>query len=838
MAVRPAALRPVRLHASAQALARRLLAAVAAFGLVTAVAAHGEGAPGGQAPAGASHAPAPIAMSDILARADEDLRLVERVESRRTLPESVDRLERELDALSRLVDDKLHLLNAQELRRLPVIRLESLARQWAFEGHRLERWQAAMREAFAPTVDAATQLALHRAEWQATRSAPAAEVLPRVLADRVDTMIAKLAVAESALTEPLSRQLELSQRANVVDSRIRSGSADVAAAIAYIDGRLLHLDAPPLWDARPSTAASGVALIAQGVEVEAQFAQEYHAETGRKAALAALQGVLLLALLSLWLAARHRALAVPADGSAALDEASARVLSRPVSAWLLLAMMAALAFSTGAPLLAQELAMAIALVPMLRLLPPRSVETLGIHACVAIAGLYVLDRMGFVLMASGYLYRVFLLGLAALALLLSFWLLRRLARLPRTPRLGWLPAAVRLAAVAAAVLLAMACVSNLVGNVSLAEMLTAGVIDSSYFALLLHAGVAVGITLLKLLLKLPSIAGRRLVRTHGATAVQFAARLLRLAAAAGWAAFAMDAFRILRPINMAVAGMLSYTFEVGEISLSPGDVLIFAISVLISLAAARVTRLVLREHLLGREWLSRGAGNSVASLTYYAVLVLGFLLALSAAGFKVGQLAIVFGALGVGVGFGLQNVVGNFVAGLVLMFERPIQPGDLIEIPGVSGEVRDIGLRATVIRTFDGADVVVPNGTLTAANLTNWTLYDNHRRIEVEVGVAYGSDPVQLIGLLEGVARQTPGVADTPAPSALLTGYGDSALNFALRAWTNDATRWGAIRSDLRTRILQALRRRHRDPVQPARPEPARRLRGGRQPAAAVRACG
>ena len=203
--------------------------------------------------------------------------------------------------------------------------------------------------------------------------------------------------------------------------------------------------------------------------------------------------------------------------------------------------------------------------------------------------------------------------------------------------------------------------------------------------------------------------------------------------------------------------------------------------------------------------LPRGAGNSIASLSYYGVLLVGLLIALSAAGFKVSQLTLVFGALGVGIGFGLQNVVNNFVSGLVLMFERPIQPGDVIDVAGISGTVRDIGLRATVIRTFEGADVVVPNGLLLSGNLTNWTMFDRSRRFEVAVSAAYGSDPAQVLALLEATARATPGIAAQPAPFAQLTGYGDSALNFVLRAWTLDAGTWGALRSDLLARTLAAM---------------------------------
>ena len=119
--------------------------------------------------------------------------------------------------------------------------------------------------------------------------------------------------------------------------------------------------------------------------------------------------------------------------------------------------------------------------------------------------------------------------------------------------------------------------------------------------------------------------------------------------------------------------------------------------------------------------------------------------------------------------------------------------------------MREIGLRATTIRTFDGADAVIPNGVLLASNLTNWTMFDRSRRFDVTVGVAYGSDPARVLAVLAQAAGGTPGVAQEPAPTILMTGYGDSAVNFVVQAWTADIGNWTQVRSDLLGRILAAL---------------------------------
>jgi len=212
-----------------------------------------------------------------------------------------------------------------------------------------------------------------------------------------------------------------------------------------------------------------------------------------------------------------------------------------------------------------------------------------------------------------------------------------------------------------------------------------------------------------------------------------------------------------------------------------------------------------------QDFITRAAWGEIWTRPHYdertrRVLVIGTMIALAAAGFRLSELALVVGALSVGIGFGLQNVVNNFVSGLILMFERPIQPGDVIEVSGTSGKVRDIGMRATTLVTFEGADVVVPNGTLLSEKLTNWTLSDTNRRMDVNVGVAYGSDPHRVLALLAEVAGSTPGVTAEPAPAIVFVGFGSSSLDFAVRAWTNNFSDWVVTKSALTVRIHDALK--------------------------------
>jgi small-conductance mechanosensitive channel len=174
-------------------------------------------------------------------------------------------------------------------------------------------------------------------------------------------------------------------------------------------------------------------------------------------------------------------------------------------------------------------------------------------------------------------------------------------------------------------------------------------------------------------------------------------------------------------------------------------------------------------------------------------------------GVDLNKFTILAGAFAVGVGFGLHNMVNNFVSGLILLFERSIKVGDFIEVSGNVGEVRRIGIHASVIRTPDGSDIIVPNGTLISSQVTNWTPSDEHRAVEVPVTVVRGPPPHRVVELLKSVAANHPGVAKEPAPQAYVVNFASGAMTFQLRAWTVRYEDWVQVRSDLSVAVDNVL---------------------------------
>lgn len=680
------------------------------------------------------------------------------------------------------------------------MRLESLSRQWAFNERRLARWQATAQLRLAPYASEAVLLAQRRGVWAATRAQGILDGLPPALTQRVDAILGSIDEVEGALGDRLTGQEALKARAVNLGARIRAGTALVDGAIRRVDRQLLALDAPPLWlglgPARSSATPSSLDAAHQGLDIETRFATDYQAAGGTNQQALKAFHLLLIPVIG-WLTLRARRLARRPGGRAV-----PRALRRPISTFLLLSMLAVLSFEPDAPLLVEDVVLLLALVPAARLVPGGLRWQLGLWPHVAV-GLYVVDQLGVALLGDAGLYRLFILALSLFGLGATLWLMGHARLDPRQP--GILGRWIRPVVGVVGALFGIAVLANVFGNVSLAETLTSGVIDSGYMALVLYAAAAAVLGLMGAITHDPAIAQTHLLTRYGPWLRQAGARLLWLAALIGWALYSLSRFRLLRPALEVGRSVWVWGLDIGEVSVQVGDIITFGLAVLAAVYVARGLRLLLREELPRRAALPRGVGNSVASLSYYLVLILGLLFALSAAGLKLGQLAFLFGALGVGIGFGLQNVVNNFVSGVVLMIERPIQPGDVVDVAGNSGTVRAIGLRATVIRTHEGSDVVVPNGLLLGGSLINWTMFDRTRRIEVTVGTAYGVDPVQVMATLERAALATPGIAREPAPAAQLTGYGESALEFALRAWTPDVSSFGGVRSDLLAHALVAL---------------------------------
>jgi len=203
--------------------------------------------------------------------------------------------------------------------------------------------------------------------------------------------------------------------------------------------------------------------------------------------------------------------------------------------------------------------------------------------------------------------------------------------------------------------------------------------------------------------------------------------------------------------------------------------------------------------------ISGGVRNSIRTGIGYAGIVIAALAALSYAGFNLSSVAIIAGALSVGIGFGLQNLVNNFISGLILLVERPISVGDLVVVGGEEGCVRKISVRSTELETFDGANVLIPNSYFISEKVKNWTFRNKVRRVAIPIGVAYGSDPRRVQAVLLTVAGGNPDVLKTPEPVVTLDEFSPASINFTLYTFVGDINKAGSVRTQLSMAILDAF---------------------------------
>jgi small-conductance mechanosensitive channel len=260
----------------------------------------------------------------------------------------------------------------------------------------------------------------------------------------------------------------------------------------------------------------------------------------------------------------------------------------------------------------------------------------------------------------------------------------------------------------------------------------------------------------------------------------------------------------VEPINR----ILTFGITVGGTRITVGLILTAAACLYGALVASRILQFFLMRDVFSRRRVDPGIGISITRLLHYAIVLVGVILALATLGFELTNLTIIASALSVGIGFGLQTIVNNFVCGLILLFERPVRVGDTIQLGDQWATIHNIGLRATTIQTFDRADIVVPNSDLITNQVVNWTLADRNMRIILSVGVAYGSDVPLVLQTLQECTRENRRILEDPVPLIFFMGFGDSSLDFQLRVWIDDIDYMNVVRSELNQAIDHKFRER------------------------------
>ena len=681
--------------------------------------------------------------------------------------------------------------------------LDTLTDSWMLLRGRLAEWSQTLTRRATELEHELRALETLLATWSVSRDAALASGAPAPVLDRINGTLSAVVAARGTMVDARTHVLRLQDQVVSETARCDDVLARIARARGDMVASVLTRDSVPIWSfgARPIVGSEVGARLRRSLTDNVEVARQYFAAELARVPLQ----VVLFVLVALLMGHAH----VRARQGAAHESRPPRavqVVDAPVSSAFALALIATWAIYPRVPHAVANAVGVLVLVPVVaivrRLAPPRLVP-----AVYALAAFFLIDRARAVCavvpaLEQWMLFLELLFGIAFLGF--AAHSASAASDVPPGTASGWRRVLVcvlwsQLALLVAAVL------AGSVGFLRLARMLGTVVAASDYTGLVLYAGVRAGEGLIVYVLGVRAVATLGMVRRHRPVLQRRLNRVLACAGAGTWAYLTLDGLRVTGAIGTTTAAIVNARYVRGSVSLSLADVLAFAATIAAAFLLSSFVRFVLHEEVYPRTDTPRGVSYALSTLLHYALILGGLLLAVSSLGVDLTRVTILAGALGVGVGIGLQNVVANFVAGLVLLLEHRIHVGDSIEAGDLRGEVREIGFRASTVRTWTGAEVIVPNDRLTGDRVTNWTLSDRRSRVDVKLTVSYAADPQNVLRVLRRIGEANPRALAEPAPLALCTEFRDSGLQFELRVWTGRVEESEFLRSELTIAVHAAL---------------------------------
>jgi small-conductance mechanosensitive channel len=737
----------------------------------------------------------PLPATEVPLSADQTVAFLRDVNLGSTLPSGIKRIKAQVPVASEQAARLQEYAKTVLVSRASLRELEDLQRSWGRLGDQSRGWQNTVLTHSRQLDGFVAELDQRREIWRTTQQAARTVEYPESVRAMIRESLSNIAETRAKIIDERRDLLQLQNSILEVRTSVAEGVADTESAIDHQWSQLFSFASAPLWSVIARVSPSQlVSTIAGQFRSDRRELAEYLSQERRLLLLDLLFLVLAFSLLTVL--RKELSAEIQVDGLKKITH----ILNRPLASALLVAALLSSLLHSQAPTAWFKLLTLLVVIALIRLLPGLLPAKLVPLLWVFLA-LRLIDGLTDSFPEASEAGRLLTFSTTVLSGLLLVWFWKSLDCCQDRFWLVLFRAGIWLSAL----LLGVALLANLFGGVSLAGVLSSGVLRIVLAGTILWAAHLVIRAALMVLLQTRFARRSRVIRLYSDLIQRRISWIVGFALTLYWLFAALSIFLLERSFMGDLLRFSTSPLTVGELSVSIADVVIFVLSVWFSFALARLVTFLLDEDVIPRLTLHRGVGATISRLSYYAVLLVGFLIALSAAGLGLDRFTVIIGAFGVGIGFGLQNIVNNFVSGLILLFERPIQIGDKVQVGELLGEVTKIGTRASTLRTFEGSEVIVPNGDLISGQVINWTLSDLQRRVEVTVGVAYGTDPEKVLQLLLDVAKAHEQVLPKPDSQALFMGFGESSLDFSLRVWIADFDKGFRVRSDLAVAVNRAL---------------------------------
>jgi len=701
----------------------------------------------------------------------------------------------EIDA--RTADDTSVLTNSPSLDVLYRLKLA-----WRNFGVRLSVSEVELKRYVTSSEEQLARVDQLNKIWQATfQSAKQPQTSPAVL-QLVQSVIDSVERTRQAVGSGQEHLLTLQSHLLEGEARVRRALSSIEQGENRALENIFVRDAQPIWSLQTSLSTEWQKQSDESFSSQLKTSIAF----SRRLPFSYLIHVLFIGLVAgvlHWMRRRIRRLA---EQKPELQHALP-ILDLPISTAFALSMLLVPVIYAQAPRLIHAIIGAVTLIPAVAILR-RLLDRHSYPILNAIVLLYFVGQLRILAASLPVLGRFTFLAQVLGASLFLVWVLRSWGLPPEAAEThGRVWRTIRAIAKIGLLFLPAAFLANIFGYVNLGNLLGIIFFRSVYIAAMLYTAIRILEGLISIALQVRPLGSLRVIILHRPMIQRRACRVLEFLAFLFWLNLLLNFFGLITPVIETTKAALNANLALGSFGITPGQILAFLITVWVSFLVSKFLRFLLEEDVYHHLHLARGIPYAISTMLHYVILLLGFFIALGALGIDLTKVTILAGAFTVGIGFGLQNVINNFVSGLILLFERPIKVGDVIEAGGNVGEVSRIGIRASVIRTADGSEIIIPNGSLISSQVTNWTFSDRQRSVEVSVNTAGGVDPQRVVELLKRTAAAHPGVAKEPLPQVYVVNFNAGAVSFQLRAWTDRHEDWAQLRSDLSVAVKDALAR-------------------------------
>jgi len=763
-------------------------------------------APGQQAsgsPAKPIPAPTPIPLAKVPLEAQTALTSLQEIDANVSRDQSsADGIARTLSDLTseidaRIADDTRLLRTSPSLDVLYRLKLawENFDVRLLVSGRELTQHAASLEEQLV-------RLDQLNKTWQATLQSAKQPATPPPVLQSAQSVVGSIERTQQAAEAGRDHVLTLQSHLSEQEARVRTALSSIEQAETQALKNIFVRDSRPIWSLETSL----------GTEWEKHSGESFSSQRKASAAfskrlpftfLIHALFIVLMATALHWMRRRIRKLAEEKPDL----ERALPILDLPISTAFALSMVLVPLIYEQAPRLIHAIMGVVTIIPtalvLRRLLARNSYPILN-----AIVIMYFVGQLRILAASLPVLARFIFLGQVLGASVFLVWVLRSW-HLPAesVETHGRIWRTIRAIAKIGLIILPAAFIANIFGYVNFGNLLGIIFLRSVYIAAMLYTAIRIIEGLIIIALQVRPLGSLRAISLHRQMIQRRTCRVLEFLAFLFWLNVLLSFFGLRDSLIATTEAALNANLAIGSFSITLGGILAFLITVWASFLISKFLRFLLEEDVYHHLHLAAGIPYAISTMLHYVILLIGFFVALGALGIDLTKVTLLAGAFTVGIGFGLQNVINNFVSGLILLFERPIKVGDVIEVGGNVGEVTRIGIRASVIRTADGSEVIVPNGSLISSQVTNWTFSDRQRAVEVSVNVAGGADSQRVVELLKITAAAHPGVTKEPSPQVYVTNFSAGAVTFQLRAWTDRHEDWAQLRSDLSVAVNEALAR-------------------------------